>query len=168
MSMLYWPSGPSARSSAASASSMTASATETSQPTISTFMPDSKTMCTASGSTHQLNSASGVMLPGSTPVPPMITQRFTQLANFGSMRMARARLVSGPSATSSSSPGSLRNASIISCTALLLVAVRPFSGSPMSPMPSAPCTCCAVANARTSGISAPACTGMLLPHSSAV
>ena len=155
-STTYSPSGPSARISAASSSEITASATETSQPTISRGMPDSKTICAASGSTQKLNSASGVTFPGSTPVPPIITQRRTHEANFGSARTARATFVSGPSVTRSIWPGLFRNASISASTPAVDVGVRPRSGRPMSPMPSLPWTFCAVTNDRTSARSAPA------------
>ncbi|NDC46165.1 MAG: 50S ribosomal protein L27 [Actinobacteria bacterium] len=94
----------------------------------------------ASGSAQTLYSESGVTLPGKTPVPAMQTHRLTHDAKSASLRIATATLVSGPSVTSSSSPGWRRNASIIAPIPSCDAGVRPCKLRPISPMPSEPCT----------------------------
>src|ERR687894_1272663 len=84
MSTQKFASGvPTARSLAASASLRVAYVYETSQPTIVIGIPDSNTICAASGSTQMLYSATGVTLPWPRPVPPMTTQVLTFLARDG-------------------------------------------------------------------------------------
>jgi hypothetical protein len=75
-----------------------------------------KTRSAASGSFQILASATGVTLPGlpATPnAPPMITTAFSRVATSGSAFRARARLVSGPTATKVTSPGCSRAMSMI-------------------------------------------------------
>src|SRR5215212_23922 len=96
---------PTPRSSADSSGVKTACLRETSRPTILIGMPEENTTLAASGSTHTLNSATGVMLPRWSLAPPIITHPLTFSANEGSLWRAIATLVSGPSVTSSTSPG---------------------------------------------------------------
>ena len=119
---------------------MTACAVEISHPAISKCRPELVTIAAASGSTQKLNSASGVMFPGSTAVPPMVTTRLRAPTIAGSRRNASARLVKGPSVTSSTSPGEFMIASIIAWTPRWEAGSRLCSGRPISPMPSLPCT----------------------------
>ena len=146
---------PRARIAAASLGVMTASVREMSHPTNSNFIPDCKTMSTDSGSTHILNSATCVTLPIWSATAPITTQRLISVAMVGSLRSASAMLVSGPSVTSSSSRACRCAAEIISSMASPGVGTLPNSGKPMSPMPSTPCTNCAVSSVRTSGWAAP-------------
>ena len=62
------------------------------------------TTAEASGSAQILNSAEGVMLD-LLIAPPMMTSSETLCANAGSSAIAAARLDSGPTATSTISPG---------------------------------------------------------------
>jgi hypothetical protein len=96
---------PRPRSSVASSDVKEACLRETSKPTILSGMPEENTTLAASGSTHTLNSATGVMLPRWSLAPPIITHCFTFPANEGSLWRAIATLVSGPSVTSSTSSG---------------------------------------------------------------
>src|SRR5829696_5759229 len=96
---------PTPRSSADSSAVKVACLRETSRPTILMGMPEENTILAASGSTHTLNSATGVMLPRWSAAPPIITHPLTFSAKEGSLWRAIATLVSGPRVTSSTSPG---------------------------------------------------------------
>src|SRR5215210_3048018 len=96
---------PTPRSSAASSGAKEACWRETSKPTIFSGMPEENTTLAASGSAHALYSATALMLPRWSLDPHIITQPFTFSANEGSLWRAIATLVSGPSVTSSTSPG---------------------------------------------------------------
>ena len=72
--------------------------------TIVTGTPDSNTTCAACGSTQMLNSAAGVALPPSKNPPPINTTSRMRGTIFGSMIMAIARLVIGPSVQTVISP----------------------------------------------------------------
>src|SRR5215210_626962 len=76
---------PTPRSSAACSGVKTACLREMSQPTILSGMPEENTTLAASGSTHTLNSATGVMLPRWSLAPPIITHSLTFPANEGSL-----------------------------------------------------------------------------------
>ena len=134
----------------------TASVREISHPTNSKCIPDRNTTSTASGSTHILNSATCVTLPMWSATAPMITQRLTVLAILGSFCNASAMLVSGPSVTNSMWPALACSASMSLSMPFPGVGVRPESGRPISPIPSSPCTNCAVPSSRESGFAAPA------------
>ena len=56
------------------------------------------TLAAAVGSAMQLNSATGVMFPGSFRVPPMTTTSLAFMNVFGSFAAAMAKVVSGPMA----------------------------------------------------------------------
>ena len=54
------------------------------------------TLAAAIGSAIQLNSATGVILPGSSMVPPMTTTSLAFMNVFGSSAAAMAKFVNGP------------------------------------------------------------------------
>src|SRR3989304_1675105 len=76
-----------------------------------------KTTAAASGSALMFHSVVGAVLPGERYEPPMITRRRSRTGSSGSRSAARATLVSGPSATSVSSPGRRRASSTSRSTA---------------------------------------------------
>ena len=82
-------------------------------------------------------SAAAVTLP-SVIEPPMITTSFTSGTMPGSLRTARAMLVSGPTGTSVSWPGMARTISMIRSGAKRVSAVHREAGSSMSPIPFSP------------------------------
>ncbi|OLD78164.1 MAG: hypothetical protein AUG87_02170 [Candidatus Rokubacteria bacterium 13_1_20CM_4_70_14] len=93
----------------------------------------------ASGSTYMLNSAVGVMLPGTSTAPPIATMRPIRLTAPASDLSVSARLVSGPSATSVSSRCNRRACSTITLTASGSSGGFSVSGqSGRSPRPSSP------------------------------
>lgn len=71
---------------------------------IVTGTPDANTRCAAWGSTKMLNSAAGVVLPPSKKPPPISTTSRIRGMMRGSIVMATARLVIGPSVQTVISP----------------------------------------------------------------
>src|SRR5580765_1596796 len=77
------------------------------------FQGARNTMRVASGSNHQLNSRRASMAPGSiAPLsaynpPPIMTNSLASVATWGSSFNAKAKLVNGPPAQSTTSPGYL-------------------------------------------------------------
>ena len=73
-------------------------------PAMVTGAPESNTLWAACGSTKMLNSAAGVALPPWKKPPPISTTSRMRGTMRGSIVMAMARLVIGPSVQTVSSP----------------------------------------------------------------
>ena len=123
--------------------------------------PDATTAAAASGSAQRLNSARGPTLPRSWIAPPMATIRPMRFAASGFSRTSRARLVSGPSASTSTVPaGSLSRRSASHSTAGRVSGSWPGCGSATPPMPSVPCRLSGSGPGRDRGAAAPVKTGI--------
>ena len=96
-------------------------------------------------------SAAGVTLPWWSNAPPMIANPLSRSGSAGSSDSASATFVSGPVATSSTSPGRSRAVSTSSRAASRSEGARDAGGSSASPRPRAPCTTGNAMWSRTSG-----------------
>src|SRR6266581_8565252 len=104
-----------------------AKAVEVYQSTIVIGICEENTIFAASGSTHMLNSATGLILPIPCAVPPIMIHSLTLLANGGSSRIAIAILVKGARATMVISPGWRFIVSLMISTACPAACIRPES-----------------------------------------
>ena len=123
-------------------------------------MPDLNTISAASGSTKILNSAAGVMLPTSKYAPPISTICAIRSAISGACCKAVPILVSGPRGQSVIDlAGAWRRVSTMKSTACCDCSGICGSGKTAPSKPLSPCTCSAVTNPWTIGLSHPAYTG---------